>query len=645
MNDSIIARLGLDSASFQKGLQQAGALANQTAGKMGVSFGALSSSLSMLGGSFVTAFSFGKAMEKAHEISLVSKQFGVTAVEAQKLGAVGKASGLDMETAAKGARKAWIEVQKALAGDSNALNTFDRLGISAKKLATLKGPADTLAEMSEAVSTAKNKHVALAAATDIVGARQSAMIGVLKMGRAEMERLGNSAVIMGDKTVSSLEKANKAISRTRDYATVGAGVALGGLSDFLEPAATRVGAISAGNWYDPSEGKGNVLESDEQERAKVIKHLRDKSALERSAGRNDAADKTLAQAEALSKEVKKQDDIEEGIRAKQDIALERESKILAIRREGENVTVRTAEQELVSARILAEVAQNGSEQDRKEAANKIADAELALDLAKRTTEEKENQSDIEEAIAGMIAPEHQKTLARLNAERIELERRLMIAKPDERKEIGVKLAKNSESTRQAQAAAEDEAFKMRATTAVMQLMADGQERMANELKTELSYREQINTALRDGNTELERQLRQQAQIWAFENGKHQFMKSGQERADDAKKERQAKNENILYQDAIDDVQAAIDRGGTKFGENTKRGNIAKRLQLKDGDPLKLKARQNHANRKEMPNIGEQLKVGAGQQGPATKADFKDALSTVEQSLDTIGKAIAGFGNL
>lgn len=96
------------------------------------------------------------------------------------MGAAAKRAGADMETVAKGGYKAFVEAQKALSGDKAAKKPFEALHISLEELAGAHGPRDMILMLAGAVERAENKHVALAAAADLVGIRQASLVQLSK---------------------------------------------------------------------------------------------------------------------------------------------------------------------------------------------------------------------------------------------------------------------------------------------------------------------------------------------------------------------------------------------------------------------------------------------------------------------------------
>jgi chemotaxis protein histidine kinase CheA len=207
--------VGIKNAAFKAGLDemrsQAHGFAHAVTGLFaGISLGAM----------------FDRALEKAKDVHELARRFGDSAEDVQKLGAAAKKVGSDMETVSKGGFKAFLEAQKALSGDDSARAKFESLGITLEHLAELRGPRDTIIALADAVHGAANQHVALAAAGELVGARQAALIQLFRQGGDAIRQMGDNAVIMSNKTVDSLAKAQKAIEKFKNQSSVVVGTAV-----------------------------------------------------------------------------------------------------------------------------------------------------------------------------------------------------------------------------------------------------------------------------------------------------------------------------------------------------------------------------------------------------------------------------------
>ena len=219
----------IKNAAFKTGLQQMESdaekfqanVSKSIAGAFNVNnlIGPLSAGLAAVS----AGFSVGKALEMATDISEVARRFNITAEDAQRLGAAARKMGTDMETVAKGGFKAFLEAQKAVAGDDSARQKFEALNISMEKLANLRGPVDTIMALADAVHGAADQHVALAAAGDLVGTRQAGLIRLFQQGGTAIKAMGDAAPIMSNKTVDELERTQKSINRFQREATIVAG--------------------------------------------------------------------------------------------------------------------------------------------------------------------------------------------------------------------------------------------------------------------------------------------------------------------------------------------------------------------------------------------------------------------------------------
>jgi len=210
--------VGIKNAAFKAGLDE---MKEQASG--------FAESVSGLFAGISLATMFEGALEKAKDVEELSKRLGETAENVQKLGTAAKLMGSNMEEVSKGGFRAYLAAQRALSGDGDARKYFDDLGISMDKLATLTGPHDTILALADAVHDAKNQHLALAAAGELVGVRQGALIEMFKLGAQAIRDMGNSAPVMGDQVTESLAKAQIQLDKFKDSLTVLSGDVLGWL--------------------------------------------------------------------------------------------------------------------------------------------------------------------------------------------------------------------------------------------------------------------------------------------------------------------------------------------------------------------------------------------------------------------------------
>ncbi|MGA3170370.1 MAG: hypothetical protein ABSE62_05095 [Chthoniobacteraceae bacterium] len=269
--------VGIKNAAFKAGLDE---MKSQAAGFAG--------SVSSLFAGIGLGAMFAGAMDRAKDVEEVSKKFGDTAENVQKLGNAVKLMGGDMDTVSKGGFKAFLEAQKALSGDKAAEKHFADLGISMEKLQGLTGPRDTILALADAVHGAADQHAALAAAGDLVGTRQASLINLFRAGREEIERLGDAFPVMSNQAVSDLAAAQIRIEKFKESLTVWAGETL----EFFNKAAQGVGILwaemhghtqdqIAGDLADPNGTQAQILDLMQQE-----VELKEELALDKSHGRS-----------------------------------------------------------------------------------------------------------------------------------------------------------------------------------------------------------------------------------------------------------------------------------------------------------------------------------------------------------------------
>jgi hypothetical protein len=128
--DTIIAKLGLDTAGFQAALKgsegMVASFAKRAAGLLGISVGisGLESSIS-------------KLVEYGAHVQDLSERYGVNAEALQRLGNAAELNGSSLEGVAKGFNKLEIAQSRALAGSDKQIQAFANLGVSVDDLKKL----------------------------------------------------------------------------------------------------------------------------------------------------------------------------------------------------------------------------------------------------------------------------------------------------------------------------------------------------------------------------------------------------------------------------------------------------------------------------------------------------------------------------
>ena len=234
-NFSLLAKIGLDSKGFQKGLDKAktgvskfgrGVLnASNKLAKMG--FGAAAAGFALLSKN---------AIALGSELSDIANNTGFATEKFQ----VFRGALIDAGGAAKSMEKAIVIMQKAVVQGSEGLTTyqraFERIGLNVDDLRKMR-PEDQFETIGKAIAGATDQQGALTAAIEIFGQKNAGrLIEVFK--RLDKDGYGKMAKdiekaygIMDAETQKALDKAADTIERFKNKATINVGELIAGEAD------------------------------------------------------------------------------------------------------------------------------------------------------------------------------------------------------------------------------------------------------------------------------------------------------------------------------------------------------------------------------------------------------------------------------
>ena len=231
-NFSLLAKLGLDSKGFQKGLSKAKAGVS----KFGKSVLNVSNRLAKMG---LGAAAAGFALLSKNAIALGSELSDIAANTnfATREFQVFRGALIDAGGSTTSMEKAIVAMQKAIVQGSEGLTTyirgFDRLGLNIDDIKAMK-PEDQFMAIGKAIAGAENQQEALTSAVEIFGQRNAGrLIEVFK--RLDKEGYGKMAKdiektygIMDAETQKALDKAADTIERFKNKATIKVGELIAG---------------------------------------------------------------------------------------------------------------------------------------------------------------------------------------------------------------------------------------------------------------------------------------------------------------------------------------------------------------------------------------------------------------------------------
>jgi hypothetical protein len=234
-NFSLLAKIGLDSKGFQKGLDKA----KSGVSKFGKGVLNASNKLAKMGlGAAAAGFALlsKNAIALGSELSDIAANTGFATEEFQ----VFRGALIDAGGASKSMEKAIVIMQKAVVQGSEGLTTykraFERIGLSVDDLRKMR-PEEQFNKIGKAIAGATDQQGALTAAIEIFGQKNAGrLIEVFKRldkdGYGKMaEDIKKTYGIMDTETQLALDKAADTIERFKNKATIEVGELIAGEAD------------------------------------------------------------------------------------------------------------------------------------------------------------------------------------------------------------------------------------------------------------------------------------------------------------------------------------------------------------------------------------------------------------------------------
>ena len=242
--------MGLDSSSFERGLQKADKSVKGFVGSSMKAFGALAG-VAGLGSLSMKAINTGSA------ISDLSEQLRINTESLQTLMAVADKAGLDQSSLERAMRNVSLRTQEAVDGNKRYAESFKRLGIDLKTFTNL--PTEKkLEQIAQAYNNAGKSQEAFADIAVVLGQRAGPkMLEVLRRlndeGLRELEQAAKAAgLVMSQETIIKMDEAADAVAKVKSQVVVLAGEilsvgmpaieALGnGIRNIVEGSGTAIG--------------------------------------------------------------------------------------------------------------------------------------------------------------------------------------------------------------------------------------------------------------------------------------------------------------------------------------------------------------------------------------------------------------------
>ena len=212
-NFSLLAKLGLDSSSFESGAKRAESISRKFGKEM---TGALATAFSV---EKVVQFGL-EAVSAAGKLSDLSDRVGVSAGFLQEMQFAAEQTGASLEDVTTSIEKLSVARAQALAGSETKMNAFKLLGISADDLKTLRSE-DLFTKIGDTIKNAPNPQNLLAPFREIAGKGAGALIPAMIEGLQDTaQKARELGLVMNDNVVASLDDAADRIDTLKAGFTV-----------------------------------------------------------------------------------------------------------------------------------------------------------------------------------------------------------------------------------------------------------------------------------------------------------------------------------------------------------------------------------------------------------------------------------------
>ena len=212
-NFSLLAKLGLDSSSFESGAKRAESISKKFGKEM---TGALATAFSV---EKVVQFGL-EAVSAAGKLSDLSDRVGVSAGFLQEMQFAAEQTGASLEDVTASIEKLSVARAQALAGSETKMNAFKLLGISADDLKTLRSE-DLFTKIGDTIKNAPNPQNLLAPFREIAGKGAGALIPAMIEGLQDTaQKARELGLVMNDNVVASLDDAADRIDTLKAGFTV-----------------------------------------------------------------------------------------------------------------------------------------------------------------------------------------------------------------------------------------------------------------------------------------------------------------------------------------------------------------------------------------------------------------------------------------
>jgi len=236
---SLLVRLGLDGSQFESGMKRV----QSTGASFAKDF------KREVGGTLAAMFAvdkvvqYGKAaIDLAGKLTDLSSKLGVSAEFLQEMSHAAELSGASLDDVSAAMEKLAIARTKALSGDAGMVEAFQKLGVSAADLKSMR-IEDIFTKIGGAFENGINPQPLLGALREVAGKGSTALIPAMADGLAQAaENARRLGLVMQNDVVAALDDAGDRISVMNRTLTAGIGSLI---ANVIEPLFKRLEAFGS----------------------------------------------------------------------------------------------------------------------------------------------------------------------------------------------------------------------------------------------------------------------------------------------------------------------------------------------------------------------------------------------------------------
>jgi hypothetical protein len=225
---ALMIKIGVDSASVQTGLARVESLVSRFGAKLA---GGLAAGLG-----FAAFASAAKgALDLADRLDDLSKRYDINARGLQLIGNVAKENGSDLEAVSQALKFLGKNAQMAAQdGGGELVRAFAAIGLNVSELRSLR-PDEIFLRLSDAFRSGRLGGQEFAVTSQLLGRSFEQLLPVLRMGREEIERVGNSKGVFSEQTIVQLSKVEEFLEKINNLKKIVAGeITFGFMRSFKE---------------------------------------------------------------------------------------------------------------------------------------------------------------------------------------------------------------------------------------------------------------------------------------------------------------------------------------------------------------------------------------------------------------------------